>query len=51
MVSKSWLLTDYADVVALIERIEAENRAAGKEDAAQLGGIHWRVALMAGRTR
>jgi hypothetical protein len=31
MVSKSWLLTDYADAVALIDRIEAENRAAGKK--------------------
>ena len=31
MVSKSWLLTDYADAVALIDRVEAENKAAGKK--------------------
>jgi hypothetical protein len=31
MVSKSWLLTDYADAVALIDRVDAENKAAGKK--------------------
>lgn len=38
MVSKSWLLTDYADAVALIDRIEGGEQSSWKEDTAQLVG-------------